>query len=119
MICLNSQTALDEAFPRVGDRGLFSTFLDLRLRGSVLYLVGSSFQIIWDERVEAPPAVGATTPPLLDGYFPSIRLLVIFAKLCLSHTLPLLGCPIDSQNIPSSAGSRTPSTSYFVSSNEI
>ena len=81
MICLNSQTALDEAFPRVGDRGLFSTFLDLRLRGSVLYLVGSSFQIIWDERVEAPPAVGATTPPLLDGYFPSIRLLVIFAKL--------------------------------------
>ena len=32
------------------------------------YLVdSSSFQIVWDERVEAPPAVGATTPPLLCG----------------------------------------------------
>lgn len=39
MIYLNDQTASDEAFPPVGDRGLFSTFLDLRLGGSVRYLV--------------------------------------------------------------------------------
>ena len=38
MIYLNShQTALGEAFPRVGDKGLFSTFLDLRLRGSDVF----------------------------------------------------------------------------------
>ena len=90
MIYLNSPTALDEAFPRVGDGGLFSTFLDLLPSRIRLHLVGtSSFQIVCDERVETPPAVGVTTPPLLHGPFPSIRLLVIFAKVCTEKGLSI------------------------------
>ena len=97
MIYLNSPTALDEAFPRVGDGGLFSTFLDLLPSRIRLHLVGtSSFQIVCDERVETPPAVGVTTPPLLYAPYLSVRLLVIFTKLgtrkgFLSRTLLFFG----------------------------
>ena len=55
-----------------------------------LYPVGSSsFQIVCDERVETLPDVGATTPPLLCGHFPSTRLLVTYAKLCAEKGLSI------------------------------
>ena len=106
----------DEAFPVVGYRGLFSTFFDLRLRGSVCILSA----VLMKERKYLPLSV----VPLLP-YFTVIFLSYVCSwylpnsalkRGCLPHTLPFLRCPIDSNNIPSSAGSRTPPTTYFVSS---
>ena len=48
-----------------------------------LYLVdSSSIQIVWDERVETPPAVGANTPPLPLRSLASIDWFVLRVPLC-------------------------------------